>query len=71
MHGLEDAATYVGNSTSNERVWSFLGCLQRLENLAHISSCSLGSYYYLTTVELSSPKLYAYKSKPGPLPYAG
>ena len=49
-----------------KRVWSFLGCLQRIGNLAHISSCSLGSYYPIT-VELSSPKLCAYKYKSGPL----
>ena len=36
-----------------------------LGNLAHIQSCSLGSYYPIS-VELSSPKLCAYKSKPGP-----
>ena len=48
-----------------KRAWSFLGCLQQIGNLAHIPSCSLGSYY-LITVELSSPKLCAYKSKPGP-----
>ena len=43
--------------------WSFLGCLQRIGSLAHIPSCSLGSYY----PELCSPKLCAHKSKPGPL----
>ena len=51
-----------------KRAWSFLGCLQRIGNLAHILSCSLGSYYPIT-VELFSPKLCAYKSKPGPLLY--
>ena len=42
-----------------------MGCSQRTGNLAHIPSCSLGSYYPIS-VELSSPKLCAYKSKPGP-----
>ena len=41
--------------------WSFLGISQRIDNLAHITSYSLGSNYP-KTVELSSPKLNAYKS---------
>ena len=53
-----------------KRAWSFSGCSQRIRNLAHISSCSLGSYYPII-VELSSPKLSAYKSKPGPLLFTG
>ena len=48
-----------------KRAWSFSGCSQRIGNLAHIPSCSLESYYP-RTVELSSPKLCAYKSKLGP-----
>ena len=50
-----------------KRAWSFSGCLQRIGILAHIPNCFLGLYYptYIS-VELSSPKLCAYKSKPGP-----
>ena len=50
---------------SMKKAWSFSGCSQWIGNLAHIPSCSLGSYYPIS-VELSSPKLCAYKSKPGP-----
>ena len=57
--------SYVESSTSNERAWPFSGCSQWIRILAHIPSCSLGSYYPIS-VELSSPKLCAYKSKPGP-----
>ena len=41
-----------------KRAW---GISQRIDNLAHITSYSLGSNYP-KTVELSSPKLNAYKS---------
>ena len=61
---LEDTTT-LEVALPMERVWSFLGCLQQIENLAHFPSHSLGSYYPIT-VELTSPKLCAYKSKPGP-----
>ena len=44
-----------------KRAWSFSGISQRIDNLAHITSYSLGSNYP-KTVELSSPKLNAYKS---------
>ena len=44
-----------------KREWSFSGISQRIDNLAHIKSYSLGSNYP-TTVELSSLKLNAYKS---------
>ena len=44
-----------------KRAWSFSGISQRMDNLADITSYSLGSNY-LKTVELSSPKLNAYKS---------
>ena len=44
-----------------KRAWSFSGILQRIDNLAHITSYSMGSNYP-KTVELSSPKLNAYKS---------
>ena len=43
------------------RAWSISGISQRIDNLAHITSYSLGSNYP-KTVELSSPKLNAYKS---------
>ena len=44
-----------------KKAWSFLGTciLQRIDNLAHITSYSLGSNYP-KTVELSSPKLNAF-----------
>ena len=41
-----------------KRAWSFLGISQRIDNLAHITSYSLGSNYP-KTVELSPPKLNA------------
>ena len=44
-----------------KRAWSFSGISQRIDNLAHITSYSLGSNYP-KTIELSSPKLNAYKS---------
>ena len=44
-----------------KRVWSFSGISQRIDKKAHITSYSLGSNYP-KTVELSSPKLNAYKS---------
>jgi len=36
-------------------VWSFSGCLQHVDNLAHIPGYSLGSNYS-KTVKLPSPK---------------
>ena len=44
-----------------KRAWSFSGISQQIDNLAHITSYSLGSNYP-KTVELSSPKLNAHKS---------
>ena len=41
--------------------WPFSGILQRIEVLAHIPCCSLGSNYP-KTVELPSAKLSAHKS---------
>ena len=44
-----------------KKAWSISGILQRIDKKAHITSYSLGSNYP-KTVELSSPKLNAYKS---------
>ena len=44
-----------------KKAWSFLSISQRIDNLAHITSYSLGSNYP-KTVELSSPELNAYIS---------
>ena len=50
-----------------KRAWSFSIISQRIDNWhMHITSYSLGSNYP-KTVELSSPKLNAYKSYSGPL----
>ena len=57
---LEDRAS-VGRATTDKKVWSFSGISQRIEILAHITCCSLGSNYP-KTVELCSPKLSAHKS---------
>ena len=58
--------SHVGSSTFNEKgVETFLRCSQCIQILAHIPSCSMGSYYTIT-VGLPSPNLYAYKSKQGP-----
>ena len=48
------------------RVWSVLALSQKIQNFSHVPSCSLGSYYP-RTVDLSSPKLNAYKPELGPL----
>ena len=49
-----------------KRAWSIFEVFAEDRELAYIQSCSLGSYYPIT-VQLSSPKLCVYKSKPGPL----
>ena len=64
-NSLEDM-TSIGSGTTDKRVWSFSGTLQRIEILAHIACCSLGSNYP-KTVELCSSKLNAYNSYSGPL----
>ena len=46
-------------------MWSFSACSQWINILAHMPSCSLRSNYP-RTVEISSPFLNAYNSKPGP-----
>ena len=45
--------------------WSVSACSQRIDILAHMPCYSLGSNYP-RTVEISSPSLNAYNSKPGP-----
>ena len=59
-NGLEDRAI-IGSGTTHKKGGSFSRILQRIETLAHITCCSLGSNYS-KTVELFSPKLNVYKS---------
>ena len=47
-----------------KRVWSFSSISQWIDNLAHITSYSLGSNYP-KTVELTSPNLNAYNLSQG------